>query len=191
MTTTDTHTVLVTIPDCNTTHVLGGTSIPLTSGSLSLIKYHAAAPPALSPIDLQNSPSTHGSKSESPTSPVLTLQIGTLAFPLMRDTIFGTDATSPRVYLFIPELGASNLASQGGHIRLELPESAVVEGEGSRDAFEQVLIGEGLLKAGWEAVRDEIGRGVKDTIGGLRDKVVVAIPTESGRVPVKSLEATD
>ena len=107
--------------------------------------------------------------------PVLTLQIGQLAFPLKKDTLFGTDATSPRVYLFVPELGNAGHASQGGHIRLELPPQAEQpdpRGRGSQqDVFEQVLIGEGLLKEGWEAVRDEIERGVKSTVDGLKGKV--------------------
>ena len=191
---TDTHSVLVSIPDCTASHVLGSTSVPLTSGTLSLITYSSTLPPPPS-VSLSHGEREHqathigGVSTESSgegnpvRQPVLTLQIGKLAFPLMKDTLFGTDATSPRVYLFVPELGPTGQGSQGGgYIRLELsPQAEETEDHGlggsngkgqlstsNQDEFEQVLIREGLLKEGWAAIRDEIERGVKSTVGGFK-----------------------
>ena len=192
---TDTPTILVSIPDCTATHVLGSASIPLTSGTLSLIKYTPVVTPAEHPVDgikaSHGKGADHSAHSER-SMPVFTLQIDKLAFPLMKETMFGTDATSPRVYLFVPELGPVGQASQGGHIRLELPsqaEEAMSEGKGSpQDAFEQALIGEGLLKEGWEAIRDEIERGVKSTVDGLKGKVSGGHDTGSGHAPSETTD---
>jgi hypothetical protein len=196
----DTHSTLVSIPNCTAVHVLGSASIPLTSGTLSLTKSSSAAQaaPYVIPSDPQAA-HTIVSTSDQPASaagstPVLALQIGKLAFPLMTDTLFGTDATSSRVYLFVPELGPLGEASEGsGYIRLELPPQAEMTGPGGerslQDAFEQTLVGEGLLKEGWEAVRDEIERGVKSTVEGLKGKVSSHLATESGRVPPEAIEA--
>ncbi|KAF8525686.1 hypothetical protein JB92DRAFT_2873909 [Gautieria morchelliformis] len=196
----DTPSTLVSIPNCTAAHVLGGASIPLTSGTLSLTKYASArAAQAPDPHAAHTTASASDQRASAagpgpppPPVPVLTLQIGKLAFPLMKDTLFGTDATASRVYLFVPELELGALGEEvgSGHIRLELPPQAEMTGPGPdgeslkslQDAFEQTLVGEGLLKEGWR-------RGVKSTVDGLRDKVAGQLATESGRVPPEAIGA--
>ena len=82
---------LVTIPGVTATHVLGGSSVELADGDLSLV----STPSLRSPTT-----ETAGKK------PLLTLTVGKAAFPLYSDTIFGTVEGDERVYIFQPELGA-------------------------------------------------------------------------------------
>lgn len=194
-----THTVLITIPHCSATHVLGETTVPLSEGTLSLIKYASpmVAPAAPATIELK-APLDDASLQKESKKAVLTMQIGKLAFPLMKDTLFGTDANSARSYMFVPELGPAGQASQGGYVLVKLPDQAQQkedENDSPLETFEKVLISEGLLKDGWEATRDDITQGLKNTTQGLkgtismiRDKVAQGLSTESGRTPPEAIE---
>jgi len=126
---------------------------------------------------------------------VLTLQLGHLAFPLMPDTLVGTDANSMRAYMFTPELGPIGQAAQGGYVRLELPaeaEKQEADGrESALEAFERALIAERLLKEGWEATKYELEHGIKRTIGTIRDKVTHRLATETGRTPPEAIEGEE
>ena len=81
---------LVTIPGCTATHVLGGASVDLADGDLTLV----STPEIRSPTA-----PTSGKK------PMLTLTVGKAAFPLYKDTVFGTVSGDERVYIFQPDLG--------------------------------------------------------------------------------------
>ncbi|GJJ07958.1 hypothetical protein Clacol_002165 [Clathrus columnatus] len=189
---------IITIPNCSITHVLGrSAAIPLTTGDLTLIKYSPTTsdtPSAPVAVDLQASPDTSPLPNLS-SKPIFTLQIGDMAFPLSRNTTFGTDANSTRRYMFVPDLGPAGQASQGGHVCLDLPESSIepgVDGKTSQqDVFEQALIEEGLLKEGWEAIREDITKGVRETVGEIRDKVTNTLTTDTGRTPPEAIEPHD
>ncbi|KAF8518501.1 hypothetical protein BU17DRAFT_66343 [Hysterangium stoloniferum] len=188
-----THTVLVAIPNCVAIHELGKTSIPLTTGTLSLIKHPSSTEISASPIavEIQSPPQNDKSLTVHTNKPALTLQIEKLAFPLMKDTLFGTDVNAPGSYLFVPELGPAEDASERGYVRITLPEEAQIKaGEGDmsfQDVFERELITVGLLKEGWAAMTDEVQRSVKSAVEGTRDKVSSALATETGRVPPEAI----
>lgn len=190
------HETVVSIPNCSITHVIGtATAIPLTTGDLTLVKYSAGAdvPSAPVALDLQGSEDTSRPRLP-PVKPLFTLQVGQLAFPLSKTTVFGTDTNSLRRYMFVPDIGPVGQAAQGGYIRLDLPESAVESTDGmntQQDLFERALINEGLLKEGWEAVREDITKGVKETIDGIRDKVTNTLSSSEGRTPPEAIEPED
>ena len=81
---------LVTVPGCTATHVFGSTSVELAEGDLALV----------------STPSIRSSTTEDPNKkPLLTLTVGKAAFPLYKDTVFGTVEGDERVYIFQPDLG--------------------------------------------------------------------------------------
>lgn len=83
---------LVTVPGTTATHVLGGSSVDLANGDLTLV----STPTIRSAT----------SESEAPNKkPLLTLTVGKAAFPLYKDTVFGTVEGDERVYIFQPDLG--------------------------------------------------------------------------------------
>ena len=83
-------TLLITIPGCTATHVLGGTSVGLADGDLTLV----------------SAPSVHSSTDNSDEKKVLlTLTVDKAAFPLYKETVFGTVEGDERVYIFQPDLG--------------------------------------------------------------------------------------
>ena len=85
-------TPVVTIPGVTAVHVVGKSEVELGNGDLSLI----LTPP----------PTSHASSSSSEDpQPVLVLTVGGAAFPLYKNTDFGTLAGDERVYLFAPHVG--------------------------------------------------------------------------------------
>ena len=87
--------VLVSIPDCVATHVLGETSADLGHGDLTLMLTKA------SDVSAPAAPSASGTSQH----PLLTLSVGNAAFPLLKTTTFGTINDDERVYVFTPEIG--------------------------------------------------------------------------------------
>lgn len=86
----------ITIPDTTASHVVGDTSLDIAHGELTL----ALALPS------ENQDKT----------PLFTLTIGKAAFPLYKNTVFGTMAGDERMYVFEPELGDEALAGYATNI---------------------------------------------------------------------------
>ena len=87
--------VLVSIPDCLATHVLGETSADLGHGDLTLMLTKTT----------EVSAPTAPSASSTNQHPLLTISVGSAAFPLFKSTTFGTINDDERVYVFTPEIG--------------------------------------------------------------------------------------
>ncbi|CDO76654.1 hypothetical protein BN946_scf184986.g7 [Trametes cinnabarina] len=91
--------------------------------------------------------------------PLLTLSVGSASFPLFKSTTFGTLTDDSRTYLFTPEVEGVDK----GFVAVALPEG--VEDSSAdlaelQNSFELALIEYGLLKDGFEAAADEVGRSV-------------------------------
>ncbi|KAI0773132.1 senescence-associated protein-domain-containing protein [Trametes elegans] len=115
---------LVSIPGVIAAQVVGDETSVLSEGTLSL--------------DVIRQQSVEGQKA----GPLLTLTVGTAAFPLYKTTTFGTLAENSRTYLFTPESSADLAELQ--------------------NQFELVLVEYGLLKDGFEAAADEVSRSVRE-----------------------------
>ncbi|KAH9841153.1 uncharacterized protein C8Q71DRAFT_702214 [Rhodofomes roseus] len=153
--------VLLAIPDCVAAHVLGETTAELGRGDLTLVlttKSEVSAPAA---------PSATGASQH----PLLTLAVGSAAFPLFKTTTFGTINDDERVYVFTPEIGGEHVAGQlsstlvRSYVKITLPEGVTVQGspfEKLQTQFEEILVHHGLLKEGIEAVADEVGKSMRE-----------------------------
>lgn len=87
--------ILVSIPGCVAIHVLGETTVELAHGDLALMLTKA------SDVSAPAAPSASSANQH----PLLTLAVGTAAFPLFKTTTFGTMKDDERVYVFTPEIG--------------------------------------------------------------------------------------
>ncbi|KAI0347419.1 hypothetical protein BDW22DRAFT_1351848 [Trametopsis cervina] len=128
-TTNTTHMTILTFPGVTAYHVVGDSSVELAHGDLALI-----AP---------ESP-TAGNEEKAP---VLMLTVGSAAFQLYNNTVFGTVAEDERVYVFKPELGEG----VSGYVKLVLPEGVQepnTEFSALQERFEKLLINRGLLTEG-------------------------------------------
>ncbi|OJT03973.1 hypothetical protein TRAPUB_5302 [Trametes pubescens] len=142
---------LVTIPGAVAAQVLGQETTVLSEGTLSLAVI---------------SQRTQGENVE----PLLTLTVGKAAFPLFKTTAFGTLADDSRTYLFTPQVEGADK----GLVAIVLPES--IEQPGAdlaelQNDFELALIEYGLLKDGFEASADEVGRSVREDSVRLAQRV--------------------
>lgn len=84
-------TPLVNIPGCIATHILGETSVELANGDLALVS---------TPESVHSPTAATGEQKI-----LLTLTVGKAAFPLYKETVFGTVEGDERVYVFQPDLG--------------------------------------------------------------------------------------
>ncbi|CAE6486177.1 unnamed protein product [Rhizoctonia solani] len=143
---------LVSIDNCTAVQVLSSQDVPLATGTLQLL-----------PTELTDSasPTTH---STDASSPIITLKIGNAAFPITKATPFYTHTSSSRIYLFAPVLEDVAVGA-GTYIKITLPEEIATPGseaEKARDAFEEVLLNNGLLQEGTAALADEIASGARE-----------------------------
>ncbi|KAL1943550.1 hypothetical protein VTO73DRAFT_3995 [Trametes versicolor] len=141
---------LVTIPGAVAAQVLGQETTILSEGALSLAVI----------------PRTDGESVE----PLLTLAVGKAAFPLFKTTTFGTLADDSRTYLFTPQVEGADK----GLVAIVLPESIEQPGNDLAELqndFELALIEYGLLKDGFEASADEVGRSVREDSVRLAQRV--------------------
>jgi len=133
---------LIQIQGCQCSQLTNGQDSLLSEGPLSLIK---------------------GSDSK------LSLICGTSAFALRDNTPFYTHADSDRIYLFKPSLAPVDGVTT--FIKVLLPESITTEPQGEvakqRDQLEQILISNGMLKEGFSAIADEVGRGLSSDATNL------------------------
>ncbi|KAI0824434.1 hypothetical protein BC628DRAFT_1322728 [Trametes gibbosa] len=132
---------LVSIPGAVAAQLLGEETTILSHGTLSLVVI-----PNIADTDL---------------GPLLTLTVGQAAFPLLKTTTFGTLADDSRTYLFTPQV--EGICQ--GFVAVVLPEVTDHPGtdlEGLQNDFELALVEYGLLKDGFEAAADEIGRSVHE-----------------------------
>ncbi|OSC98110.1 hypothetical protein PYCCODRAFT_1418346 [Trametes coccinea BRFM310] len=93
--------------------------------------------------------------------PFLALTVGAATFPLFRSTTFGTLAGDLRTYVFTLEVEGANK----GFVAIVLPEALEQPGADLaelQNRFELALIEYGLLKDGFEAAADEVGRSVRE-----------------------------
>ncbi|OSC97157.1 hypothetical protein PYCCODRAFT_1448146 [Trametes coccinea BRFM310] len=93
--------------------------------------------------------------------PLLTLTVCAATFPLFKSTTFGTLAGESRTYVFTPEVEGANK----GFVAIVLPEAVAQPGADLaelQNRFELALIEYGLLKEGFEAAADEVGRSVRE-----------------------------
>ncbi|KZT66482.1 hypothetical protein DAEQUDRAFT_674869 [Daedalea quercina L-15889] len=150
--------VLVSIPDSVATHILGETTSELGHGDLTLLSTKSAN------VSAPAAPSASGTTQH----PLLTLMVGSAAFPLFKTTTFGTMNDDERVYVFTPEIGGEvggSLSTARSYVKITLPEGVTVEGspfETLQTQFEQILVHYGLLKEGVEAVADELGKSMRE-----------------------------
>ncbi|KAH7335721.1 hypothetical protein B0J17DRAFT_719334 [Rhizoctonia solani] len=143
---------LVSIDNCMAVQVLSSQDVPLATGTLQLL-------PAESTDSA--SPTTH---STDVTTPILTLNIGNAAFPITKATPFYTHTFSSRIYLFAPVLEDVSVGA-GTYVKITLPEDIATPGseaEKARDAFEEVLLNNGLLQEGTAAIADELASGARE-----------------------------
>ncbi|KAI1793750.1 hypothetical protein LXA43DRAFT_1081303 [Ganoderma leucocontextum] len=133
---------LVNIPRCIAAQILGEEIAILSEGTLSLV----VVP-----------------KSEMEDEAVLTLTVGKSAFPLYKNTLFGTLADDSRTYVFNP---VSEGTSEG-LVAIVLPEADAAHGASldlpsPQNELELVLVEYGLLKDGIEAAADEVARSIHE-----------------------------
>ncbi|KAH9850995.1 hypothetical protein C2E23DRAFT_887020 [Lenzites betulinus] len=151
---------LVTIPGAVAAQVLGEETTILSEGTLSLVVI----------------PTTEGTGAE----PLVTLTVGHAAFPLHKTTTFGTLADDSRTYLFTPQVDGIDQ----GFVAIVLPEATEHPGSDLAELqndFELALIEYGLLKDGFEAAADEVGRSVREdsarTAQRIRDAKALYLET--------------
>ncbi|OCH85848.1 hypothetical protein OBBRIDRAFT_739112 [Obba rivulosa] len=175
--------VLVEIPDAIAAHVLGQSSVVLGEGTLAIVSTQSSSLAA---------PAQGGFED----TPILTLTVGSAAFPLFRTSTFGTLANGDyRTYVFTPEIGsekggyvccihyrmatAHTSVGYTSYVQITLPQG-VEEAESMlsqlQTRFEQVLVDYGLLKEGVEANADELGKSVRDESAVLAQNVKDSVP---------------
>lgn len=129
-----------------------------------------APPQPLAQGKLELYPGDEGGEADS--KPILLLTVGNKAFPLLKDTIFGTHAGVEEWYTFdlaLPTAASASAATDEPSrtwVRLNLPPQIRQEGSEAnraRDHFEEVLINKGLLLDGIKATGDEWGQAAAQT----------------------------
>ncbi|KAH9913806.1 uncharacterized protein BXZ73DRAFT_55352 [Epithele typhae] len=155
---------LVTIPDAIAAQILGERTEVLSAGTLALL---------LMPLP----------ERDQEGQPVLTLVVGTSAFPLYCDTAFGTLADDSRTYVFKPQTAGTDK----GYVAIVLPDPTAPAPDSTpssdlaalQNQFELALIEHGLLKDGLAAVADDLARSLSSLgarLAAARDRYLARRP---------------
>ncbi|CAO1623932.1 unnamed protein product [Parajaminaea phylloscopi] len=142
--------------------------------AFQLVASHVSPEPIAHGDLVLHEPGSDGS-TQGEMQPLLFLAVAEKAFPLYKNTTFGTHADVAEWYTFDVALGGTPAAAaheekgdkdERTWVRLHLPGTIREEGSESqraRDKFEDVLISHGLLLDGVQAVGDEWGKAASQS----------------------------